>query len=295
MTTMIDLSRLPPPEIIEVLDFEEILAGAKRMLIALFPEVADELALESAMTTKILQVFSIREMMMRGRVNDGARGVLLAAATGTTLDHIAARWNVQRFVLVEADPDADPPTEEVRESDAALRHRTLLALDGFSTAGSREAYLYHALSAHRDVLDASVEQPVPGTVRVALLSRAGNGTAAPDLIAAVHAALNGERVRPVSDTVSVVPAEIVPFTVEAGLVVAAGPDPETVRGMAAEAVAAYAAEVHRMGRSVRVSAIFAALHQPGVERVILTAPAADIELTVGQAPWCDAIVVEIEP
>ena len=55
-----------------------------------------------------------------------------------------------------------------------------MSFEGFSTAGPDGAYLFHSLSAHGQVLDASVYSPTPGYVVVSVLSRDGDGTAAPD-------------------------------------------------------------------------------------------------------------------
>ena len=43
---------------------------------------------------------------------------------------------------------------------------------------------------------------------------------------------------------------------------------------------------HRLGRDIRLSAIYAALHVEGVQRVELTAPLADIVLNSTQASFC---------
>jgi phage-related baseplate assembly protein len=47
--------------------------------------------------------------------------------------------------------------------------------------------VFHARSAHPDVLDASAPSPVPGEVYVTVLSRLGDGTASPEVIDAVAA------------------------------------------------------------------------------------------------------------
>jgi len=290
---IIDLSRLPPPPAIEVLNFEAILTDMKAVLLALLPEAAEVIDLETEPLNKLLQVFAVRELMLRARVNDAARSVMLATAADADLDNLAALLGAERHLIVAADPDALPPVASVYEDDAAFRRRAQMAVRGMSVAGPRGAYIYHALSADADVLDVSVDQPAPGTVRVAVLSRTGDGAAPAPLLAAVSAALTAEDVRPLNDTVAVVSAEIVDYDIVADLVVMAGPDSAAVRAAAIAAVTAHAAEIHRLGRAVRRSALMAALHHPGVERVILTAPAADVEVTGLQAPHCTAVTVEV--
>ena len=61
---------------------------------------------------------------------------------------------------------------------------------------------------------------------------------------------------------------------------------------AAQAAAtAYASAQHRIGRDVTLSGLFAALHQPGVQRVVLAAPAATLTIGSAQASWCTAITL----
>ncbi|CAM6759671.1 hypothetical protein ENINMM100B1_06945 [Enterobacter intestinihominis] len=48
---------------------------------------------------------------------------------------------------------------------------------------------------------------------------------------------------------------------------------------------------HRINAIVPLSAIYSALQQPGVSRVKLLSPTADLEAAAGQAPWCSAINV----
>ena len=61
---------------------------------------------------------------------------------------------------------------------------------------------------------------------------------------------------------------------------------------AAQAAAtAYASAQHRIGRDVTQSGLFAALHQPGVQRVVLAAPAATLTIGSAQASWCTAITL----
>lgn len=213
----------------------------------------------------------------------------LATATGADLEHLGALFGVSRLTVTPADPGAVPPIPAVLESDTALRQRIQLALEGFSTAGPRGAYLFHALSASGQVKDVAVTSPEPGVVQVAVLSAIGDGTAAPELLAAVDGALNAEDVRPLCDTVNVIAAVVQTYAVAATLIVAEGPDPDVIKDQAQAALAAYVASVHRVGQAVRRSGIFAALHRPGVLQVLLIAPAADIVPPADGAAWCNAI------
>lgn len=291
--TAIDLSAVPAPDAVEALDVEVLLSGLKAELVMLAPELAPVISLESEPVVKLLEVFALREVLLRARVNDAARAVMLATATGADLDNLAALMGVGRLTISPTDPGAVPPVLAVMETDSDLRRRTQLALEGFSTAGPTGAYLYHALSADADVLDVAVSSPAPGQVRLVVLSRSGNGVPGAGLVSTVANAVNADRVRPLCDSVTVVPAAVVNYQITAQLVMFDGPDAAAVRDAAEAAARVYAQSAHRIGRTVRLSGILAALHRPGVERVVLTSPAADVAATGLQAPWCTAVTVTV--
>lgn len=291
----IDLTRLPLPAAVEVLDFEVILAALKADLILRAPELTGVIDLESEPVVKLLEVVAFREVIWRARANDSVRAVHLATAAGTDIDALAALFGVMRLTITPADPLAIPPAAAVMEADGDLRARTQLALEGFSTAGPVGGYVFHALSASGQVKDVSVETPTPGTVRVTVLSIAGQGIPDAPLLAAVTTALNAEDVRPLCDTVVVQAATITTYTVVASLTMFGGPDPALTLAEAQAAVLAYVNENHRLGRAIRRSALFAALHRPGVATVTLTQPAADIVPTLAQAAFCTARTVTVVP
>jgi phage-related baseplate assembly protein len=130
-------------------------------------------------------------------------------------------------------------------------------------------------------------------VLVTILSGEGNGAAGTPLINAVSAALNAEDVRPLTDQVTVQSATVVNYSVIATLFVNSGPDPDTVRLNALANVQRFVAEKHAVGADVRLSALYAALHVGGVERVTLMAPGitADLVITPAQAPFCTDITL----
>lgn len=298
MTTAIDLSQLPAPNVIEPLDYESLLAARKSSLLALWPAeeqpaIAARLELESDPLTKLLQENAYREMLLRQRINDAALAVMLAYATGADLDQLGARDNIARLVIEPGDANAVPPRPPVYESDSAFRRRIQLSPEGYTTAGSADSYVFHGLSAAADVADISAISPQPGHITLYVLSRSGDGTASAELLEAVRAAVNAERVRPMNDQVTVQSANIVPYSITAQLVMLPGPDASVVLAAARAAAEAYAAEQHAMRRDVTLSGIYAALHQPGVQRVDLTAPAANLVIGTGEASYCTGITVTL--
>ncbi len=267
----IDLSQLPAPNVVQPLDFEAELQRLKQLVLTHLPDLADVLELESEPVTKVLELMAYEHVSMQSRINDAAYACMTAYASGADLDHMVANVGVVRL------PD---------EPDADLRRRAQLAIEGFTVAGSYGSYRFHALGAHADVQDASVDSPAPGDVRVTVLSRTGNGTAPAATLEAVGTALNADDVRPLTDTVYVQSAHIVPYEVWATLHVYPGPAAQPLLDAAAAALQAYIAQTQKLGYDVTRSGLFAALHQPGVQRVDLHAPAADLVIAPHQAAYC---------
>ncbi|HHL4608772.1 TPA: baseplate assembly protein [Escherichia coli] len=295
---IVDLSQLAAPDVVEELDYETILTERKATLVSLYPEeqqdaVARTLTFESEPIVKLLQENAYREVIWRQRVNESARAVMLAYAAGHDLDNLGANYNVERLVIAPADETTLPPTPAVMESDTDYRLRIQQAFEGMSVAGSTGAYQFHGRSADGRVADISVISPEPACVTVSVLSRENNGAASGELLAVVRNALNDEDVRPVADRVTVQSAVIVDYTIDAALYLYPGPESEPVLSAAKAKLQTYINAQHRLGRDIRKSAIYAALHVEGVQRVELVAPVADIVLNEAQASYCTAYSVNI--
>jgi phage-related baseplate assembly protein len=285
--TAVDLSQLPFPDAVETLTFETVLAEMIADLQTRDPSFTA--IVESDPAYKVIEVAAFRELLVRQRVNEAIKALCLAYAVGADLDQIGARFNVERLILDEGDPDAVPPVDPTYESDDDFRRRIQLAPEGFSCAGPSGAYKFHALGADADVLDVSVQSPQAGDVLITVLSRTGDGTASAGLLTAVEDALSDEDVRPLNDTVIVQGATIVNYTIEAELEIYKGPDPEVVLAAAQAAAEQYAADAHRCGRDVTLSGVDGALQRPGVHKVNRTSPAAELTISKSEASYCTAI------
>jgi len=290
---VINLSALAVPDAIVVPDAADIFTRWLARLRELDP-VFDALV-ESDPAFKQGEINAYQLALAFQRVNDAVRAVFLASARGADLDQIGAGFNVSRLVINPGDPDAVPPVDPVYEDDDAFRERIQLSWAQLNTAGARNAYRFHAKSADNDVLDADAYGPEthnrPGEVDVYVLSRTGNGEASPSLTEKVMSELSADEVRPLTDYVSVKSATIVSYAVTAELDIPDGPDAQTVLEHAISTLTSYTRLSHRINGLVPLSAIYAALQQPGVTRVRLISPVADLEATAGQAPWCSAINV----
>ena len=324
--TAIDLSRLPPPNAVEQLSFETIYDSMKSSLNGLqpmlfdgnsshpvavtaeritddngdvwfrVPAVVDQLLyvdLESDPSAKILGVCAYRESLLRQRVNEALRAVMLAYANGADLDQHGGNYNLQRLVIDPGDPDAIPPTSPVYESDAEFRRRILLVFESLSVAGPAGAYIYHTLSADPQVLDAAVTSPSPGSVLVTVMSRTADGTADSSLVKAVDNYLQAGDIRPLTDHVTVQSVTVIDYTITAELKLYEGPDAAVVLADARKKVKDYAHNQHRIGLDVTLSGLYAALHTSGVANVLLTAPTIDVVTTDQQTAYCTTIDVTV--
>ena len=158
--TVIDLSQLPAPLVVEDIDYETLLKEYYSQFLAKNPNY-DGLV-ESDPAIILLQAIAYREMMLRHRINEAAKANLLAYATGSDLDQKVAGYGVARLMV---------------EDDDRLRKRCQLSLEGYSTAGPVGAYIFHALSASVNVKSVAVASPTPGEVVVTILSAIADGTA----------------------------------------------------------------------------------------------------------------------
>lgn len=292
----IDLSQLPAPQVVEQIDFEQILAERKVYAVSLWPadeqaEIAARLELESEPITKLLQENAYREMILRQRVNEASLAVMLSSAGGNDLDQVAGNFNVKRLVVQAAQSQAVPPIPQVMESDEALRERAQMAFEGLSTAGPRNAYIFHARAADGMVADATADSPSPAVAVVTVQAAQGDGSANEALLATVSRYLNDEDRRPVADRLTVNGAQVLPYQVTAKLfLLTQGPEVEPILAAAEQRLRAYVGQRRRLGMQVSESAIHAALHVEGVRKVELVGW-SDINATLAQAPYCTGITL----
>lgn len=294
----IDLSQLPPPQIVEQIDFEQILAERKAYMISLWPaeeqaQIAARLEIESEPLTKLLQENTYRETVWRQRVNEASLANLLATARGTDLEQLAGNFNVKRLVIQEGKANAVPPVPKLMESDDSLRERAQMAWEGLSTAGPRNSYIFHARAADGRVADATAESPTPAAVVVTVQGMLADGTAEPDVLTVVKTYLSDDDRRPVADRLTVQGAQIIRYRIKARLyLLTSGPETEPVRAAAEQRLRAYVHQRRRLGMEVSESAIHAALHVEGVRKVDLE-NWSDVVATPYQAPYCTDIQIAV--
>ena len=299
MNNIIDLNNLPVPKVVQELSYETLLAQRKAKFLSL-QENDDmrqhwqtRLQLESEPVVKLLEENAYLELLLRTHINESAKAVMLAYATGSDLDQLGALFGIKRLIIQAEDLNAHPPIPTQYEDDERFRTRIQMSLEGLTTAGSRASYEFHALSTSAKIKDVDVTSPTAGTVKVAILSTEGQGTADSNLINAVKEQLNAEHIRPLTDTVLVESAVILPYEIRATLTLYPTVLESVVMANVNQAITHYANKQHLLGIDITLSGIYSALHQEGVQNVKLTQPLADLIVQPHQAAYCSQIQLNV--
>jgi phage-related baseplate assembly protein len=302
----IALSALPLPQAVEALSIEALIAARKVRLLQMYPDCADVLALESEPLVKLIEAGAYREYLLRERYNTEARALTLAYATGTDLDHIGITYYQEpRAVIQAANSTVSPPLPEVLETDDAYRRRLQLKPASYSVAGPTDAYKFHAISAHPDVLDVGVDSPYPGTTRVSVLSRKDGGVAAAALLAAVEGRLNPHGIRPLCEEVLVQAVQVQSYTAQVRYWTYPGVDATATGALSTASVLAavggYSISTsgletrgafYAVGMDHTISEIARAAKVAGVQDVQVLEPAASVLCNATQAAVCMAVNIE---
>ncbi|MES2339591.1 MAG: baseplate J/gp47 family protein [Pseudomonadota bacterium] len=285
--TSLDLSRLPAPAVLEELSFAQLLAARLADFRARAPQF--DALLESDPAFKLLEAGAYRELLTRGAINDSARAVMLAFATGADLDQIAARFGVTRLVIALA-TDATPA---VLEPDADLRLRVQLAFESFASPGlTAGGYRALALRTAPELADVAVVKRAGGRIDVVLLGRDGDGTVDPAIVERVYRAFGAEDATQLTDIVSVRSATVTAYDVTLTLLIRRGPDPNVVRTAAETGLRGYANSRHRVGNAVFAGMLAAGASVGGVEHARVDI--ADIAPGPHGAAWLRTLTTSVE-
>lgn len=176
------------------------------------------------------------------------------------------------FGSVENVSESDGGADE--ESDAAFYERMRESVETFSTAGPLGAYEYYAKSASALIVDVKATSPEPGEVDVRVLLSGGQ-LPGEEILKEVLDILNADKVRPLTDHVTVAAPETVPYdidftywTQEGGAV----SDEKVAENIAAAVRTFKEWQGAKMGRDVNPSYLISLLMQAGAKRVKVRSP-----------------------
>ena len=298
----VDFSQLLPPSLITELSYEAIFTKRKESFISLYDAseqqaVRELLQRESEPVVKLLQENAYLEMLYQAKCNADARSLLLAYAEGADLDHLAlTEYGLVRLLVTPADNTVIPPIEAVYESDERLKERCILSFDGMNTAGSSNAYRYFTLSADGrvDGIKVRSEQDSPYLLDVVITQvDSVNGQASEELVSIVQAALDPDHVRPICDRPTVKSSLATNYQIEAVLYVGKNAEDALLLEAANLRLDKYIKNAQKNGESIYKSAIYAALHVDGIERVEIISPTADLVMDSYHHPFCTAKTIAI--
>jgi phage-related baseplate assembly protein len=324
-------SRLGRMQVLETIDSDALIRARllkfKERWIAHDPPLGAEYDVDALEFDPIVinqEANSYFETMLRDRVNQAARAVTLAYATGNDLDAIGSRYpnpaarqtllsyardasyiptqplasGVPRLALV-ADPRGtamDFPQDW--EDDERYRRRLWLAASTFSTAGSEDAYVFWALTAVPQLRDATATVVRPSrretpVVVVTLLREGADPKPTPQQIVDVHTVLHRRDVRPATDVVQVRPPGLLvtDYSVELTLYPSANP---ITRKAAVETAVAELIEGKRfLGEDHTLMAIEAACAQNEVQNCRILSPTNDVKAGPTQFVKVNSVSVRV--
>jgi phage-related baseplate assembly protein len=178
------------------------------------------------------------------------------------------------------------------EDDDRFRERIRLSIERFSNAGSRQAYIYHTLSAHQDIEDVEVYSPNPGQVKVIFTTKGGN-IPNTDMINTVINYLTSDKVRPLTDQVIVVAPSIINYDINLTYYINKKDEAKAsiIQNAVNQAVNDFVNWTKsKIGRDILPEELIARIKQAGAYRIDLTAPSKQ-ELTMEQIAYVNNINV----
>ena len=290
----INLQNLPPPRVIESVNYAEILADLQAYFVAKNPIYTSIVEGDPGYT--LLEAIAYSAALLYGRINDAAKAVLVTHAAGSDLDTLAAAFAI---------------TRHTGETDTALRRRVINQLETIAL-GSEAWYHKHMLAASPQIQDARVyrkpdpndpTQDIAGEV-VVYVQRTPTPDAdthipEPALLQVIRnylhavgynyngdtqAAIAAQKRRFLCDTVTVAPITLEPYVVTAEITVLDGLDKTVVLQDVQSKIKAFATDNAQIGQKIPLSRIYATLDTDAVLEVGITWPSADVVPLKTQVP-----------
>jgi phage-related baseplate assembly protein len=166
-----------------------------------------------------------------------------------------------------------------QETDDQLRDRIKLAPSAFSNAGSYKAYEFWAKSTSPSIIDVAVTNPVPGTVEVFPLM-ANLSTTPTEILDAVEAVLNADKIRPLTDTVIVTSPTAVNTTIEVELILYDGAVQNDILPVVQDNLEAFKDGRRKLlGQDIVIDQIKALSVIDGVYKANVISPATDLVIS----------------
>jgi len=162
------------------------------------------------------------------------------------------------------------------ETDEQLRERIKLAPSAFSNAGSYKAYKFWAKSTSPSIIDVAVTNPTPGTVEVFPLME-NLATTPTEILEAVEAVLNSDKIRPLTDKVIATSPTAVDTDIVIGLTLYDGAVQTDILPIVNENLEAFRDGRRKLlGQDIVIDQIKALCMIDGVYKCNVTTPSSDL-------------------
>lgn len=278
---VVEIDQLPTMQVLETLDAEKIISDRMAEFVDLWKQsdppagaVYDVDGLEFDPIKITQEASAYFELLLRDRVNQAAKAVTLAFASGSDLDAIGSRY-----------PGGMPRLPG--ESDSHYRMRVWLSPNTLTKHGVYEGYVFWAMTARPELRDVTavadrgtpnvtvtiMADGVPVTVTDGKVTSFPSPLPSADQIDAVLAYVNADSRRGLTDVVMVRAPEVVKVNYKIRYWLYPGWDQAMIEPELMRAMAALIEKQRWLGFSHTQSAVEAALMVSGVFNVIVDSPA----------------------
>ncbi|TDL57837.1 baseplate J/gp47 family protein [Paenibacillus dendritiformis] len=177
-----------------------------------------------------------------------------------------------------------------REDDDRYRERIYTSPERFSVAGPTGAYEYWARSARKDIQDVLVWSPAPVEVEIRVLMQDGE-LPTQDILNAVFETCNSDRIRPLTDHVTVLAPDVVSYDIDMTYWIDSrnATDAANIQAHVKRAVESYVRwQKARIGRDIIPSELVRLVMNAGARRVDVRSPVHSVakktQVAIATAP-----------
>ncbi len=304
-----DFDALPRPDAISQVTFESLFKERKQRFIEIAPQYKSVLELESEPLVIAMQVECYREFMLRKRLNQAIESNLLAIATGSDLEHLGFFYGTLRSKgeedesyrmrirdrtiasstagskyhyrsrAIEVAPTQikdvevdNPPHLNDQTINNGLVRISVLVRYALQVQEQNEQALSEECS-HHDLKQVSVDiQPV--ILNYALIDPDKKTDEEIDvelIVDKVHTAVSADNVKVLTDTLTVVAAELIPIDVKAEIYLKEDTPDLVFDNLIPQLISQWEQDLS-LGLDLTPSWLNAQLHRDGVRHVNLNSP-----------------------
>lgn len=135
-----NLQNLPYPNVIEELSFNELLKGIKELFKSYLNDEEITL-LESDRFSALLETLAYRELLLRARINQSVKSMLLPYASGTDLDNVVAIYGIERLQGEKPTAGIEFCLSTLKDSDTIVPAKSVFRSEKGDTATLKDGVI----------------------------------------------------------------------------------------------------------------------------------------------------------